>query len=69
MKQTMLCAQCSTRCTWPDDFPNSTYAICRPCVNIEEDEKRASFSFIVAGAVLIGVLLVLGAIVYFFAET
>lgn len=65
----MLCALCHTRCTWPRDFPNPTYSICHACTNIEQDEKQASFSFIVAGAVLTACILVVGAIVYFFVVT
>jgi hypothetical protein len=42
-------------CTWPTDFPNTSYAICRPCANIELDERMAAhdFAFVVVGAIFI----------------
>ena len=60
----MICAVCHTKLTWPRDFPNPTYAICQPCT--DHEDKRADFSFIVSGTVLLACLMVVGAIAYFF---
>ncbi len=40
MKVDIMCVRCATKRVWPEDFPNSTYAICRSCMKTEIAEMK-----------------------------